>query len=89
MIRSSLVTLFFAVLMLLPMTTLSQDDFLRVSAPGNRQMRLSILPPRPSSGEPNQNTAAEIAEIFKLDLGITGLFSIVEQSEADKGGADL
>lgn len=77
------ITLFFAAFILLPAPIFSQDDFLRVTAQGNRQLRLFILPPAPSSGETHQQTATEIADIFKLDLGMTGLFTMVDTPEAD------
>jgi TolB protein len=71
-----------ALFLICPAETFSQEEFLRVSAQGNRQLKMAILPPMPLSGDPNQKIAAEIADIFKLDLGITGFISLVEQASA-------
>jgi TolB protein len=65
-----------------PAKSFSQEDFLRVTAQGNRQLRMVILLPVPLAGDQNQKMAAEIADIFKLDLGITGIISLVDQPAA-------
>jgi len=82
-IRFTCLALVVSMLLLLPVNIYPQEDFLRVTAEGNRQLRLLVLPPTPASGEQNQKIAAEIAEIFKFDFGMTGLFTIVDQPEAD------
>ncbi len=66
------------VVALLPSAIFSQEDFLRVTANGNRSLNIFIQPPAPISGASDLKIAAEIADIFKLDLGITGLFSLVQ-----------
>lgn len=63
---------------LLPTAIFSQDDFLRVTAKGNRNLRIAIQLPAPLSGGTDAPLAAEIANIFRFDLGITGLFSLVQ-----------
>lgn len=63
---------------LLPGASFPQDDFLRVTAKGNRNLRIAIQLPAPLSGAAEPNLATEIAGIFRLDLGITGLFSLVQ-----------
>jgi TolB protein len=70
------------VVMLLPSTIFSQDDYLRVTAKGNRSLRIALQLPTPLSGAADANIAAEISSIFKFDLGITGLFSLVETPAA-------
>ena len=82
--RLTCLILIVAMLLLLPVNIFSQDDFLRVTAQGNRQLRLLILPPTPASGEQNQKIASEISDIFQFDLGMTGLFIMVDQPEADR-----
>jgi len=66
-----------AIVALLPTAIFSQDDFLRVTAPGNRSLKTAILLPVPVSGETDEKLAAEIAEIFRFDLEMTGLFTLV------------
>jgi len=75
--RLIIITVILAVA-LLPSAIFSQDDFMRVTAPGNRSIRTAILLPVPVSGENDEKVAAEIADIFKFDLEMTGLFSLVQ-----------
>lgn len=83
MIRLSACLTLFAVVIFLPATIFSQDDFLRVSAPGNRQLMMKIFAPTPAIGERSQKVENEIGEIFRQDLGITGIFTVTDQPEAD------
>jgi TolB protein len=73
-----------AILLLLPVTIFSQNDFLKVTAPGNRLLQLVLIPPQPISGEINEQVAAEILEIFKFDLTLTGIFTLVDPIAAVK-----
>jgi len=84
-------TLVFVLLLLLlcPAGTFSQEEFLRVTAPGNRQLKMAILPPVPLSGDENPKIAADIADIFKLDLGITGIISLADQPAASQTPSNL
>ncbi len=67
----------------------SESDFLRVTAPGNRQLRLAITPPTPL-GSQDAQTAAEIASILQFDLEMTGIFQVASLTTADSpGDADL
>ena len=75
--RLIIITVILAVA-LLPSAIFSQDDFLRVTAPGKSSLRTAIFLPVPVSGETDDKVAAEIADIFKLDLEMTGLFSLVQ-----------
>jgi TolB protein len=86
--RFSIIILFWVVI-LLPGALFSQEDFLRVTAPGNSSLRTAILPPVPISGETDVKIAAEIADILKFDLGITGLFSLVEAAAGAVPDADM
>lgn len=61
---------------LLPTTIFSQNDFLRVTAQGNRALGIVVRFPAPLSGSADTKLAAELVDILKFDLGITGLFSL-------------
>ena len=78
--------------LLLPGPASPQEDFLRVMAAGNVALRLAVLTPAPVSEGADPKLAEEIAAIFKLDLGMTGLFALVDLPSQDKGapvsGAD-
>ena len=84
MIKICLILLCSGLLLLLPVTIFAQNDFLRVNAPGNRQLRLAFTPPLPTSGVSDERVAAEIMEIFKFDLSITGIFALVEPPAIEK-----
>jgi TolB protein len=79
--RFLLIQIFIAVA-LLPTAIFSQDDFLRVTAQGNRALSIAINSPVVLSGTADAKAVAEIADILKFDLGITGLFTIVDPSAA-------
>ncbi len=73
--------------LLCPAGTCSQEEFLRVTAQGNRQLKVAILAPLTLSGDQNQKIASEVVDIFKLDLGITGIFSLVDLPSASGASA--
>lgn len=74
-------------ILLLPAPASPQEDFLRVMAAGNVALRLAVLTPTPASGEADPKLAEEVAAIFKLDLGITGLFALTDLPSPDKAAA--
>ncbi|NJD91832.1 MAG: Tol-Pal system beta propeller repeat protein TolB [Geobacter sp.] len=82
-----LITVGLLLSLLLPGSAHPSEDFLRVMAAGNVALRLVIQPPLPASGAPDAKLADEIATIFKLDLGITGLFAMVDPAPQDKAAA--
>jgi TolB protein len=61
----------------------AQESFLRVTAPGNRQLQLAIAQPAPMSGAVQPNPAREVADVFQFDLGLTGLFTVLPTSPAE------
>jgi TolB protein len=61
----------------LPATLAASDEYLRVTAPGNRQLQLAIAAPVPLSGQPQADVAREVAEVFQGDLSMTGLFNVL------------
>lgn len=79
--------IFFTALLLLllcPVNIFSQNDFLRVTAPGNRQLRLAITPPVPLAAEQDFKSASDIAEILQFDLAMTGIFQTTLQATTEK-----
>ncbi|HZV81552.1 MAG TPA: Tol-Pal system beta propeller repeat protein TolB, partial [Geobacteraceae bacterium] len=70
-----------------PSFLFSQNDYMRVTAPGNRQLRLAIALPTSTAGNQDTKPAAEIAELLTFDLEMTGIFQVIPQAAASD--ADL
>ncbi|NVO00888.1 MAG: Tol-Pal system beta propeller repeat protein TolB [Geobacteraceae bacterium] len=83
MISKIFCSLFLLLILLLPAAVFGQEDFLRVTAAGNRQLILSILPPKPLSGELNSKVAGDITEIFKQDLAMTGIYQVIAEEQGN------
>lgn len=72
-----LIAIVLFVLALLPSGSSAQEEFLRVTALGNRSVKLAVQLPVPGAATVNEAIATEIADILRTDLGMTGLFSLV------------
>ena len=71
------------VLLLMPAFLQAQQGFLEVTAPGNRQLQLAIAQPVALTGGQNNETAKGIAEIFRFDLTLAGIFSVMPAPPAE------
>ncbi|ACM19459.1 biopolymer transport periplasmic beta-propeller repeat protein, TolB-related [Geotalea daltonii FRC-32] len=69
---------FFILIMLLCLPGLNlAQDYLEVTAPGNRQPQLAIAPPVPLSGTHNAELDKTITDIFAFDLTLAGQFTVM------------
>ncbi|WP_243372324.1 Tol-Pal system beta propeller repeat protein TolB [Geotalea sp. SG265] len=59
------------------------DDYLEITAPGNRQPQLAIARPIPLSGSANTELAKAIADILAFDLTLSGKFTIMPSPPAE------
>ena len=71
---------------LVPAIVFAREDYLEVTAPGDRLPRLAVAPPAPLAGAPSPEVARELGEVFSFDMGLSGLFS-VQAASSDAGGA--
>lgn len=73
--------------LLVPATLLSQEEYVRVTAPGNRKLQLAIASPQALSGTPVPDLAKEIADILQFDLTLAGPFEVIQpQTSARSAG---
>jgi TolB protein len=70
--------------MLLCLPTLAvAEDYLEVTAPGNRQPQLAIARPVPLSGNQSPDVAKTIADILTFDLTLAGQFTVMPTPPAE------
>ncbi|TWJ19501.1 Tol-Pal system beta propeller repeat protein TolB [Geobacter argillaceus] len=60
----------------MPATLLSQEEFIRVTAPGNKPLTLMVAPPVPLDSAPQDAIAREVTELFQFDLTLAGSFTV-------------
>ena len=56
----------------------AEQNFIEVTAPGNRALQLAIAPTVALSGSADTGIAGELAELFRFDLTLAGLFAVQE-----------
>lgn len=71
---------------LLPIPLQSQEDYVRVTAPGNRKLQLAIAQPKTLSGNPIPAVAQEIADVQQFDLTLAGPFEVVRPQVSETSG---
>ena len=62
---------------------LHAEQYLRVTAPGNRQLQLAIAQPVALSGAPRADVARDIVDVFQFDLPLTGLMTVLPTPPAE------
>ncbi|NTV49826.1 MAG: Tol-Pal system beta propeller repeat protein TolB [Geobacteraceae bacterium] len=67
------ILLFVLLLILLPAVLCAQPDYIEVTAPGNRQLRLAIDSPRPLDLPANLETAKLVSDIIAFDMNMSGV----------------
>lgn len=61
----------------------AQAQYLEVTAPGNRTVRLAVARPIPLQGSALNATAQELADVFAFDLTLAGPFTVLPAPPAD------
>jgi len=74
--------LLFLILALTPVSLSAQDDYLEITAPGNRRLQLAVAAPM-AVGTQNLPLAKELAELFRFDLALAGPFDVHESAVAE------
>ena len=62
--------------LLVPGHLVAGQDYLEVTAPGNRLLTLAIAPPVLTGGSQNDAAASELAELFRFDMALAGPFTV-------------
>lgn len=76
-----------AVLLLLSMQqSVLAENYIEVTASGNRQQRLAIVPPQPQGGLTNPALANELAEAISFDLTMSGIVTAEKRDAAPLPG---
>lgn len=71
---------------LLPLPLRSEEDYVRVTAPGNRKLQLAIAAPKALSGAASLEAAKEIVDVQQFDLTLAGPFEVVRPQVAETSG---
>lgn len=85
MIRFLLLILVLAVTGL-PTSLFSQEEFIRVTAPGNKPLTLMVAPPVPLDSTPQDAIAREVTELFQFDLTLAGSFTVTTPAVTENRG---
>lgn len=76
-----------AVLLLLSMQqSVLAENYIEVTASGNRQQRLAIVPPQPQGGLTNPALANELAEAISFDLAMSGIVTAEKRNASPLPG---
>lgn len=67
----------FLLIILLAHVASAQQNYIEVTAPGNRALQLAIAPPAALAGV-DTKIAGELAELFRFDLTLAGPFAVQE-----------
>jgi TolB protein len=85
-IRSTLALIGCILAIMVPAHSLSQSDFLRVTATGSQQLRLAIPPAIALGGAAQADLSRQISDILAFDLGMTGVIAVTTpESTAQQG----
>jgi TolB protein len=71
------------VALLLALPVFAQQDYLEVTAPGNRMLQLAIASPATLAGNQDPAVARELAELFRFDLTLAGPFTVQETTATE------
>lgn len=58
--------------LVVPLRSYAQPGYIEVTAPGNRQLKLVIPPPRPLENQTSVEVALPVADVLTLDLNLSG-----------------
>ncbi len=70
----------------LPTSLFSQEEFIRVTAPGNKPLTLMVAPPVPLDNAPQDAIAREVTELFQFDLTLAGSFTVTTPAVTENRG---
>ncbi len=70
----------------MPATLFSQEEFIRVTAPGNKPLTLMVAPPVPMDSAPRDAIAREVTELFQFDLTLAGSFTVTTPTVTENRG---
>jgi len=70
----------------MPATLLGQEEFIRVTAPGNKPLTLMVAPPVPLDSAPRDAVAREVTELFQFDLTLAGSFTVTTPAVTENLG---
>lgn len=78
----SLLPLLSLVVLLLanPIDLPGQQGYLEVSAPGNRQLQMTVATPVPLSGAPDADVAKTLTDVLRFDMSMAGPFAVAESA---------
>ncbi|MSM39504.1 MAG: Tol-Pal system beta propeller repeat protein TolB [Geobacter sp.] len=78
-----LLAIFFLSTLLLPSLLPAQEKYLEVTAPGNRQLQLSIAAPVALGGAAQADVANEMRDVFQFDMALAGPFAVLQSPVAE------
>jgi len=61
----------------------AEQNYIEVTAPGNRALQLAVAPPVPLSGSGDPKIGGDLAELFRFDLTLAGPFAVQEARVAE------
>ena len=73
-------------LVLPPAVLYAQQDYIEVTAPGNRQLKLAVDSPRPLDLPPNHETAKQVSDIITFDMNMSGVVKAEGRSQQSATG---
>ena len=66
------------ILLVVAPSLLSGEEYLEVTAPGERILQLAVAPPMALNEHQNSAVAGELAELFRFDMTLAGPFAVLE-----------
>jgi TolB protein len=81
-------TFIFLLILFVTATASADQNYIEVTAPGNRALQLAIASPVALSGSGDSKTAAELAELFRFDLTLAGPFT-VQEAQVSEGKSGI
>jgi len=65
--------LLLVILLVVPVTLGAQSKYVEVTAPGNRQLKMAVAPPRVFEAAANAQVGREISDVLAFDINMSGI----------------
>lgn len=73
--------LLIVMLVVLPTTLFAQPGYIEINAPGSRQLKLAVDPPRSLEAQPNPETAKMVSEVLAFDMNMSAVVNAASGSQ--------
>jgi TolB protein len=72
--------LYLVIFLVIPVTLRAQSGYVEVTAPGNRQLKMAVTPPRALDVAPVAHISSEISDVLIFDVNMSGI-AVAESRE--------